>query len=420
MGPRSHISDAFGGVGLRYRLSWSKHRYDEPETERQNVSSDSILIVDDEPRILDAIDRELYFWRTRRQVDILKAQSAQGALDLLRDHHESIRVVVSDLKMARMGGDELISETRRLYPDIRCILITGFCEVSGISRAVSAGITAFIQKPWETDWFIAEIEKAMAQYSAELVNRDYLSRLVAQLERTGEIQKRLFDHDNFPRARYNVQVAYQPLAGFYCGGDFYQVIPLSDEQCIILLGDVSGHGLEAAFMTGIVRTLISQEDPSAEGSSFSPGAFLSRLNRRILQELAQAPEYIVTMTAAFLDCGSHRLVFSNAGNLPVYIVRPEECLTYAVPGYPCGFTEEAEFSERTIDLRAGDQIVFMTDGLVERGRIAGWVSLDAVRSLMVHFWGRPDFNSRVLALILEMFPERRFYDDATLISVDLH
>jgi phosphoserine phosphatase RsbU/P len=384
------------------------------------VSGDSILIVDDEPKILDAIDRELYFWKTSRSVNILRALSARDALQILQANHDSIRVVVSDLKMSSMGGDELISETRRLYPDIRCILITGYCEVTGISRAVSAGITAFIQKPWETDWFIGEIEKAMTQYAAELVNREYLSRIVSQLERTGQIQKRLFDHDNFPRAGFDVRVAYQPLAGFFCGGDFYQVIPLSEEQCIILLGDVSGHGLEAAFITGIVRTLISRENPAAAGASFSPGEFLGRLNRLILQELELAPEFIITMTVAYLDCASHRLVFSNAGNLPVYIVRPDECVTYAVPGYPCGFTPEAQYAERAIDLRQGDQIVLMTDGLVERGRIAGYVSVDAVRSLMMHFWGRPDFNASVLSLILEMFPGHKFYDDATLISVDLH
>jgi serine phosphatase RsbU (regulator of sigma subunit) len=126
------------------------------------------------------------------------------------------------------------------------------------------------------------------------------------------------------------------------------------------------------------------------------------------------------MTVAYLDCASHRLVFSNAGNLPVYIVRPDECVTYAVPGYPCGFTPEAQYAERTVSLRQGDQIVLMTDGLVERGRIAGYVNVDAVRSLMMHFWGRPDFNARVLSLMLEMFPDHKFYDDATLISVDLH
>jgi sigma-B regulation protein RsbU (phosphoserine phosphatase) len=384
------------------------------------VSGQSILIVDDEPKILEAIDRELYFWKTQKNVTLYTALSAQAALDILKENHETIQVIVSDLKMSSMGGDELICETKRLYPDIRSILITGYSEVGGIARAVSAGISAFIQKPWETDSFIREIEKAMSQHYSDVLNREYLARLVSQLERTGQIQKRLFQHDNFPSARFNVQVTYQPLTEFFCGGDFYQVIPLSEDKCIIILGDVSGHGLEAAFVTGIIRTLISREElGSVENLSFSPGAFLAKLNRLILRELAQAPEFIITLTAAYLDCAENRLVFSNAGNLPVYHVRRDECTTHAVPGYPCGFTPDAQFVELAISLRRGDKVVFMTDGLVERGRIAGYINLESVRSLLMHFSGDPEFNRKIVGLILEMFPDRKFYDDATLVAVDI-
>jgi sigma-B regulation protein RsbU (phosphoserine phosphatase) len=384
------------------------------------VNEQSILIVDDEQKILDAIDRELFFWKKEKNVTLYTAPSARSALEILEENHDSIQVVVSDLKMSAMGGDELICETKRLYPDIRSILITGYSEVGGISRAVSAGISAFLQKPWETESFIREIEKAMSQYSADALNREYLARLVSQMERTGQIQKRLFQHDDFASSRFDVEVTYQPLTEFYCGGDFYQVIPLSNDRCIIILGDVSGHGLEAAFVTGIIRTLISREElGSAEDGSFSPGAFLGKLNRLILRELAMAPEFIITLTAAYLDCAAQRLVFSNAGNLPVYTVRPEECTTHSVPGYPCGFTADAEYSELAIPVRSGDKIVLMTDGLVERGRIAGYINLEAIRSLMMHFSPDPGFNTKIVKLILEMFPERKFHDDATLVTVDI-
>jgi len=384
------------------------------------VTAHSILVVDDEPRILDAIDRELFFWKNQKDVTIHTALSARDALQILKDKHDSIQVVVSDLKMSSMGGDELISETKRLYPDIQCILITGYTEAAGIARAVSAGITAFIQKPWETEGFIGEIEKALNQYYTESVNREYLARLLAQLERTGQIQKRLFEHDSFPRKGFTVDVAYQPLMEFYCGGDFYTVVPLSDDRCIIILGDVSGHGLEAAFVTGIVRTLISREElTTPRDGRFSPAAFLTTMNRLILKELAQAPEFIITLTAAFLDTSAHRLVFSNAGNLPLYLVRRDSCTTHSVPGFPCGFTADAQFSEASLTVRAGDKLVFMTDGLVERGRIAGYVNVDAVRSLMVHFHGDEEFNRKLIKLILEMFPGGKFYDDATLVSVDV-
>lgn len=389
--------------------------------EGTTVSEQSILIVDDEPKILEAIDRELYSWKTQRNVIIHTACSAREALEILRENHQSIQVLVSDLKMSAMGGDELICETKRLYPDICSILITGYSEVGGIARAVSAGITALIPKPWDTERFIKEIEKAMLQHDSEVMNRDYLSRVIAQMKRTARTQKRLFERDDFPTTRFDVQVAYQPLTEFFCGGDFYQVIPLSDEKCVIILGDVSGHGLEAAFVTGIIRTLISREElGSLEGAPFSPGAFLQRLNGLVLRELAQTPEFIITLTAVYLDCEALKLTFSNAGNLPVYHVRPDECTAHTVPGYPCGFTPDAQFVESAIDLRPGDKVVLMTDGLVERGRIAGYVNSDAIKSMLMHFHGDLQFNKKIMGLITEMFPDRKFNDDATLVSIDLY
>jgi sigma-B regulation protein RsbU (phosphoserine phosphatase) len=384
------------------------------------VSGQGILVVDDEEKILSAIDRELFFWKTEKDVDLYTAASASSALEILKEKHDAIQVLVSDLKMSAMGGDQLITETKRLYPDIRSILITGYSELGGIARAVSSGISAFIQKPWETKDFIAELEKAMAAYYSAELSRDYLSRVVAQLERTGQIQKRLFQQGELPSARFAVEVSYHPLSEFFCGGDFYQVIPLSDDRCIIILGDVSGHGTEAAFVTGIIRTLISREElGSAENKGFSPADFLGKLNRLILRELAQAPELVITLTAAYLDREASTLVFSNAGNLPVYLVRRDSCDTFAVPGFPCGFTPDAPFTDMSIPIREGDRIVFMTDGLVERGRIAGYIKMDAVRSLLMHFAGDAGFNENLISLLLEMFPGRRFYDDATLVTVSI-
>jgi sigma-B regulation protein RsbU (phosphoserine phosphatase) len=384
------------------------------------MSGQSILVVDDEVKILDAICRELFFWKNQRNVTIFAATSAKNALEILDANNDSIQVLISDLKMSSVGGDELICETRRRYPDIRCILITGYGDVAGVSRAVSAGITAFIMKPWETTGLIGEIEKAMSLYGAEKRDKEYLGHLVSQLQSTAQIQRRLFGKDKFPHARFNVEVAYQPLRDYYCGGDFYQVIPLSEERCILIIGDVAGHGLGAAFVTGIVRTLISREELVNTGEAvFSPGAFLGRLNDLILRELAQAPEFIVTLTAVYLDCSAGVAIFSNAGSLPLYLARTNECTIHTEPGFPCGFTQDAQYTEHSVSVTPGDKVVLMTDGLVERGRIAGYVNSDAVRALLMHFHDDKEYNRKILDVIIEMFPEKKFYDDVTLMTIDI-
>lgn len=385
--------------------------------ERGHVSGQSILIVDDEPRVLNALRRELFFWKPRKELTVYAALSAKSAFEILEENHGSIQVMVSDLKMGGVDGDELIRETRRRYPDIRCILITGRAEVRGVSRAVSAGITAFIPKPWETRGLIGEIEKAMTLHRSDMQERDRVARLVSQAEGSAQIHKRLFGSGKFPHARYNVEVICQPSSS--CGGDFFQVFPVSEDRCILIIGRVAGCGPKAAFVTGIVRTLIFLEDLAPQAPVFSPAAFLRTLNCLILKELAPGPEFIITLTAVWVDCFSHRVVFSNAGSLPLYLIRPAECTTHVLPGFPCGFTPDAQYKELSLQTRRGDKIALMTDGLLEKDGAAAHMSLDAVRSLMTHFFADPAFNSRIIDLVVEMFPEHASCDDVTLMTVDI-
>ena len=380
-----------------------------------------ILVVDDEESILTAIDRELFFWRAERGIEVLKASSAAQAMEILRDGHDSILVLISDLKMTEMGGDQLILETKRLYPEIRSILMTGYSEMGGVSKAVSAGISAFIPKPWESAAFISEIEKAMADYLENAENRAYLSKLEAQLERTGLIQRNLFQYKTVPSARYALDVTYRPLDEFRCGGDFYQIVPLSKDRCILMLGDVSGHGVDAAFAAGVVRTLISREDLAKEATeTFSPARFLDKFNSLVLREFEQTPDLLVSMTVTYLDCAERRMTICNAGNLPVYIIRRDACETFSVPGCPCGFAEDAVFEDLAVSVRPGDRIALMTDGLLERGHAAGYLNLGAIRAVFSRFVDGPDFNRKIVNFVLSLFPERKFADDVTLITAKLN
>jgi serine phosphatase RsbU (regulator of sigma subunit) len=260
----------------------------------------------------------------------------------------------------------------------------------------------------------------MAQYYNEAVKREYLAKLTTQLERTGQIQRKLFQYESFPSARYDIDVTYQPLSDFHCGGDFYYIIPLSDDHCLVILGDVAGHGVEAAFVTAIVRTLISREEDAIKAAlDFSPAGFLQQLNGLVMRELEKAPELVITLTVAHIDCSKLRLVMSNAGNLPIYVIRKEKCETYTVPGSPLGFTRDAAFTDIEVSLKSGDRIAFMTDGLLERGRISGYINPIAVKAVFAHFVQDPDFNRKIVNFLLELFPDRKFTDDITLITAKI-
>jgi DNA-binding NarL/FixJ family response regulator len=119
------------------------------------VSHPTVLIVDDESRVLDGLALVL----RRSPCAVLSAQSAAEALGILNRH--KVDVVVSDERMPGMCGSELLSIVSQAFPATGRILLTGQATVETAVRAINAGrICRFLQKPCQPEEFLAAVEAA--------------------------------------------------------------------------------------------------------------------------------------------------------------------------------------------------------------------------------------------------------------------
>jgi response regulator RpfG family c-di-GMP phosphodiesterase len=107
------------------------------------VSGPTLLIVDDEARILSALRRSLARdgWR------VLTAGTPGEALRLLDE--ERVDVVLSDHKMPRMSGLDVLEVAARKQPHAARILISGWPDEVPAARLAALGIRALVPKPWE-------------------------------------------------------------------------------------------------------------------------------------------------------------------------------------------------------------------------------------------------------------------------------
>lgn len=106
-------------------------------------SSRVVLFVDDEPRVLKSIERTC----RNQQWTTLFAESGAKALELMRG--STVDVVVSDMRMPRMKGSELIAHIAEEFPDTACALISGFFDRGDTIDAINSGnIHGFLIKPW--------------------------------------------------------------------------------------------------------------------------------------------------------------------------------------------------------------------------------------------------------------------------------
>ena len=119
------------------------------------VTEQTLLLVDDEPNILNALKRLL----RRDGYRIFTAGSGSEALELLASHR--IQVIVSDHRMPGMSGVEFLSRARDLYPHTRRIILSGYSDIGTLTDAINRGaVWKFISKPWEDESLKSEIKHA--------------------------------------------------------------------------------------------------------------------------------------------------------------------------------------------------------------------------------------------------------------------
>jgi serine phosphatase RsbU (regulator of sigma subunit) len=160
---------------------------------------------------------------------------------------------------------------------------------------------------------------------------------------------------------FMLESAYLPAHGV--GGDFFQVLPVKDDSLLIVVGDVSGKGLQAAMNSSTLVGALRNE------LSYDPATVLSHLNHVLLgavsapgavPELDAAPCFATCLCARIYPDG--KLAIANAGHLSPYRDGRELELE---PSLPLGVIAEAEYTESTFQLDRGERLIFLSDGVVE-------------------------------------------------------
>ena len=135
------------------RLLVSKHRL--PIADNTEDASQTLLLVDDEVNVLNALTRLL----RREGYRILTATSPLQAFDILAKNR--VQVVVSDQRMPDMSGTEFFARVRQLHPATMRIVLTGYTDVDSVTAAINRGaIYKFLTKPWDDDELRDQIRQA--------------------------------------------------------------------------------------------------------------------------------------------------------------------------------------------------------------------------------------------------------------------
>jgi sigma-B regulation protein RsbU (phosphoserine phosphatase) len=178
-----------------------------------------------------------------------------------------------------------------------------------------------------------------------------------ELQIAQDIQRSLF-----PRSRPTVEgldLAAESRPCHQVGGDYYDFIPLDEGRLALVIADVSGKGTPASILMASVHASLR-----ATAGTATPARVLEKLNR-FLCASTQESRY-VTLFYAEIDPASWRLSYVTAGHIPPYLVRAGGEVERLRAGGPVlGLIEDAAFEEGDVELRRGDLLAAVTDGVTE-------------------------------------------------------
>ena len=158
-----------------------------------------------------------------------------------------------------------------------------------------------------------------------------------------------------------VGVRYVPAAsGVDVGGDWYDVVATDDRRVLLVIGDVSGHGLHAATTMALLRHATLAYAAEVR----SPASVLAKLSEFVNRG---SHDYFATVLCALIDPEAHLMTIASAGHLaPLLIDDGGGRYVELSPNVPIGVPRDSEYRETTVNIAPHSTLVAFTDGLVER------------------------------------------------------
>ena len=337
-------------------------------------SSVGILLVDDDPQMLETIGEYLIGQGYR----VTLTDGGRTALSCLEKNEYDI--IITDLSMPGIDGFDIMEEARRLHPDTPVIVLTGRGTLENAVLAIKYGAYDFLTKPLSSLKVLQiHIERALEKRYLLLSRKAYLAQIEEQnrallqdLEAARRIQEHILRYDYGSAGHcLNITTRYHPAEKV--GGDFFDVLHLLPHFVVFYMADVAGHGVSAAMVTVFakqtLRTISENLASEAPDAGPDPRRILLQFNKEMLKQSFQMdgmPLYLTIFIGVY-HAVRHTIRFCNGGHhpLPRHLNHIGRLSLIDCTGNPVGMFDDPSFQEGAIEIKDHERLVLCTDGLVE-------------------------------------------------------
>lgn len=319
----------------------------------------SVIIIDDDEIICGYCSEVL-----KSQFDFEVDVFYTGYEALENANEKQYSLIFTDLFLPDISGFELIPKLISKYGQVPIIVISGLGSLNDAMKALRLGAYDYINKPFsklELELVVKRvIDKARALEERLLLNKEILGRI--QIEKELALARKILT-DFLPGERVlfsDFTFMGMDFPSRKVGGDFYNYFWLDENRFVFLIGDVSGSGVPAALVSGMVKLAIdSVFQFKPEGT---PAQLMKELNSLLFKSLNH--KTYISMFIGIMDSRNNKLDYCNAGHFPILVFRDDDIYELDIGGGLIGIFFESEYSNGTFNYQDDDCFFLYTDGLL--------------------------------------------------------
>jgi DNA-binding NtrC family response regulator len=122
------------------------------------MTQHTVLVIDDEAPVRDAVTDILVL----EDMSVVTAPDGQTGIELYRLHQSEIRLIILDMSMPGLNGEETFHELRQINAQVPVLLSTGYSQDELVQRFAGQPAVGFVQKPYEINTLITEVRRCLA------------------------------------------------------------------------------------------------------------------------------------------------------------------------------------------------------------------------------------------------------------------
>lgn len=370
-----------------------------------------ILLLDDEGFILQVISNAL----RREGFECMMASSVVQAIDILQQ--ETPDIILSDFQMPIINGFEfrkIVLRDKR-WRTIPFVFFTSVTDPEHMQKGLDMQVVDYIHKDTPIPMVVSKINNIISTIRRQHEKSIQEIRIAAEALNLRSVPAQTPDIKGF-----DLRFLYQSFED-YPGGDFIDFIQIDGKYTFVILGDVMGKKWGAWFFSfNFLSYIRSAIRLCVFDGDLSTASIIHKINRVIVLDTVLG-DVLSTLSLLMIEHETGKVHYSGAGDLPLvwYKAAEKQCLSVESSGLLLGVLSDGQYDEKIIELNTGDQLIVVSDGLIDFETPEGKKSdYDLFFKKMKIVVGQEDSFDLIKNVTFSTENSKGFVDDCSLIFIE--